>query len=189
MDDEIKQKVQPIYKQLQGYLGQAPTTKDGYYDYNSFYWTSLNQCIEELKKITGDDYSRFQVKIIPRQGGDGEKIDRNEYRMQVNALIMYLKGRYFPDETDPFGGSPLVSVNQSQNVQVTMLLEVTTLIDKILYGENGKNLKPEEKTFLEKVKNTLPSVKTAAELLAIVVKMAKDSGLDIHTVAKIFGWS
>ncbi len=189
MSDEIKQKVQPIYKQLQGYLGQAPTAEKGYYEYNSFYWTTLNNCIEQLNKITGDDYSQFQVTVIPMQEGDDEKIERNEYRMQINGLIMYLKGTYFPEESDPFGGNPLVSVNQSQNVQVTMLLEFTTLIDKVLYGENGKNLKPEEKTFLEKVKNELPSVKTAAELLATVIKMAKDSGLDIHAVAKLFGWT
>jgi hypothetical protein len=68
-----------------------------------------------------------------------------------------------------------------------MLLEVNTLIDKQLFGENAKNLKPEQKTFLEKVKIALPAIKTAADLLALVIRTAHENRLDIHTMASSLG--
>lgn len=186
MTDEIAQKVQPIYKELQGYLAQTPTAQQVYWNLNSSYWNQFHDCIEQLNKITGEDYSRFRVTLLPPTGNTPERIETYEYRTKLNGLIMNLKGKYFPEQSDPFGGSPSVVVSQTQNTQITMLMDFQSLIDKRLYGGN---LKSEEKTFLEKVKAALPTVKSVAEITGLVIKMANDSGLDLHSVAKIFGWT
>lgn len=184
MSDEIKQKIYPIYKELQGYLSQCPTADKAYYQHNSFYWSQLNGSVEQLSVITDEDYSRFKVAVIHNNDGDGEHIETNEYRLKLNGLIMNLKGKYFPEEADPFGGNPNVVVSQTQNTQITMLMDFQSVIDKKLYGDD---LKPEEKTFLEKVKAALPTVKSTADIIGLVVKTAKDLGLDMHSITKIFG--
>jgi len=186
MNEEVKEKVRPIYEELKGYLAQCPPVDKAYYLYNSYYWTQIEGCIQQLNEITGKDYSKFKITLIPSRNRDGEHIENSEYRSKVNGLIMNLKGTYFNDD-NPFGGSPMVSVNQTQTVQVTMAVEITEMISKQLYGENAKNLKPEEKSFLEKVKAALPTIKSAAELLALVIKTAQASGLDIHTAASALG--
>lgn len=186
MSDTIKEQVRPTYEELKGYLSAFPPSEKDYWPENSYYWTSIGGCIEELNKITGSNYDKFKINVIPRNGGAPEHISNHEYRSKVNGLIMKLKGTYFMDD-NPFGGSPMVSVNQTQNVQVTMLLEMSTLIDKQLYGEASKTLKPEEQSFLEKVKAALPTIKSTAELLGLVIKTAKDSGIDLHSLAHLFG--
>ena len=186
MSDAILEKVRPIYEELKGYLAQFPPAEKAYYIYNSSYWTQIEGCIQQLNEITGKDYSKFKITVIASRGRDEEHIENSEYRSKVNGLIMNLKGTYFQHD-NPFGSSPMVEVHQTQNVQVTMLLEVGTLIDKQLFGENAKNLTPQQKTFLEKVKATLPTIKTTAELLGLVIQTAKESGVDIHSLAKAFG--
>lgn len=184
MSETIKEKVRPIYEELKGYLAQCPPAEKAYYLYNSYYWTQIDGVIQQLNEITGKNFDKFKITLIPSTMRDEAHIENSEYRSKVNGLIMNLKGTYF-NEDNPFGGSPMVSVNQTQTTQITMLMDFQSLIDKRLYGEN---LKPEEKTFLEKVKAVLPTVKSATEITGLVIKMAKDSGLDIHSVAKIFGW-
>ena len=186
MNDEVKRKILPIYKELQGYLSGCPKTDHGPYQDDYHYSKQLQDAINRLCLIEGDDYTRFQLTVHPWRDGGTSRIDLNEYRMKLNGLIMHLKGKYFPEEADPFSGTPMVTVNQAQVTQVTMLLDVQNLIDKRLYREV---LKPEEKTFLEKIKDALPAVKTATELLALIIKTAKDTGIDIHTIAKAFGWA
>lgn len=182
MSSATKEKVRPIYEELKGYLKDFPTS---FSQENSFYWTSVDKCIDRLKELTNEDYSRFRLTVKRDGRSVGEYILRDEYKAKVNGLIGSLKGTFFNDE-DTLGNS-LISVSQIQNVHVTMLLEVNTMIDKQLFGENANSLKPEERSFLQKVKDQLPTIKTAAELLALVVKTAQESGLDIHTVAKAFG--
>ena len=183
MSKEIKNKVRPIYEELQGYLEKAP---EHYYEYNSYYWTQIDDCIQRLNEITGNNYDKFKITVIPSAQRDEPHMDTNEYKSKVNGLIRNLQGTYFNDDNPPVG-SPLVAVNTTQTVQFTMLLEISTLIDKQLFGEEAKKLKPEQKTFLEKIKAALPTIKSAAELLSLVIKTAQASGLDIHTAANALG--
>lgn len=189
MSKEIKEKIRPIYEQLKGYLEQFPPLDKQYSVYNSSFWNAIDDCIQELNTITENNYDKFKITVLPPEDHyDSQHIDNSEYRSKVNGLIMNLKGSYFQDD-NPFVGNPMISVSQIQNVQVTMLLEINTLIDKQLFGQDAKHLKPEEKSFLEKIKLQLPTIQSAVQLIALVIKTAKDCGVDVHTIGKLFSLS
>ena len=58
-----------------------------------------------------------------------------------------------------------------------MLLEFQSLIDKKL---NEQGITENERTFLERLKSTLPNIKSATELISSVISVAKDLGLGIE---------
>jgi len=57
-----KEDIRPIYSELQGYLSQAPNGKIELITYTKGkgLWEQVNETIDELSKITGNDYSRFK---------------------------------------------------------------------------------------------------------------------------------
>ena len=64
-----------------------------------------------------------------------------------------------------------------------MILDVQSKIDeKIPNYPDGSN----EKSFLQKLKGSLSSISNVNQLIQNVLKLAKDSGLDINDALKIF---
>ena len=98
---------------------------------------------------------------------------------------MRLYGEYFPDEPQPFSGQPSTVVTQTNNqsVQVAILLDFQSFIDKKLYSAD---LEEKEKNFLQKIKDSLPNIKTSVELVGLVISIAKDLGLNIEQILKLF---
>lgn len=197
MEKEISGQIRPIYNRLMGYLSAAPsigeygnlTTED-----NSL-WEQFNAAVDELNKLAGENkYIGFKITKINftqaqfRQSGGRNWIYISEYRNKLNGLIMQLYGEYFSAESAPFSGQAgvIVSQNQtqSQETHITMIMEFQTLIDEKLYTPS--DLKPEEKTFLEKIKGFLPKIKSATELVKLIISTAKDMGLDIGQIYKLF---
>ena len=61
----MKDKIRPIYSELQGYLSQAPEATSGrerIYDDTSLV-NQLNSSIQELEQLTGKDYSRYKERV------------------------------------------------------------------------------------------------------------------------------
>jgi len=108
------------------------------------------------------------------------------YRNKLGGLIARLHGEYFSDEPAPFSGMPNTVINQtqqqSQNFQVQMLLEMQSKIDeKIPELKEGTK----EKSFLDKIKSSLPSIKNTTELVSLVLKTGKDFGLTVEQILNI----
>ena len=99
-----------------------------------------------------------------------------------------MPGEYFSDEPAPFAGMPSTVITQSQQqnqaVQVQMLLEIQSRIDERL--ARLENDSP-ERSFLEKVKSALSSVKNATDLLSLLVRTARDFGVTTEQLASLFG--
>ena len=184
----MKDKVRPLYGELMGYLSQAPSLQQSSYLRDPSLAPQLHSCIDQLNQITGKDYNRFRVTVHPSDMGG--YVQNTEYRSKLNGLIMNLHAQYFDDESSPFSGTPTTIVNQSQNqsmqAQIVMITEFQSFIDKQLYG-NTANLDGKQKTFLEKLKRTLPTLKSAADLVATVVTIGKSLGLDISQITKALG--
>jgi len=181
---DMKEKIRPIYEELIGYLSQTPLAKEGTYFYESHFWTQLNNTVDELLKLEKNDYySKFKVTVI--QDGSEPHISVNEYRTKLNGLIMNLHAKHFKEESTPFGGQPSTVVNQtqSQSVQITMILDFQSFIDKKIYTEK---LEEKEKNFLEKIKSSLATVKSIAELLNLIMVTAQNFNLDANSLQKIF---
>ena len=178
--------IKPIYTELQGYLSQAPAGDKVAYLRDPSIWEQFNNTIDELNKVSGRDYSKFKITNIRRDGGE-PYVENLDYRSKLNGLIMRLYGEYFEKETSPFSGNPSTVVNQnqsqSQTMQITLIMEFQSIIDKKLYGSQ---LEEKEKTYLEKVKASLPTVKSVVELINLVVTLAKSMGLSIEQMIKLF---
>lgn len=180
-------KVKPIYSELQGYLSQAPAGDKVAYLRDPSLWQQYNGTIDELNTVSGNDYNKFKITNILNDGGE-PYILNSDYRSKLNGLIMRLYGEFFETETSPFSGSPSTVVtqhqSQTQTTQIAMIMDFQSVIDKKLYGSD---LEEKEKTFLEKIKASLPSVKTFAELMNLVITIAKSLNISIDQIAKIFG--
>lgn len=179
-----KEAVRPIYSELQGYLAQAPDSKQNSYIDSDSLWKQYNDTIKELNKVTGKDYSRYE--LIPEQG-NGPFVYTVAYRQKLGGLIARLHVEYFPDETPPFAEMPSTIITQSQNqnqsLQVQLLLEVSDLIhEKLGTVKEGSN----EKTFLERVKASLSSIKDVAQLISLLITTAQQSGITIDQLKTLF---
>lgn len=184
-----KEDIRPYYGEFIGYLSQAPSLEKVFYLRNEHaMWNQYHSAIDKLREITGDDFERF--KVTTRNDAEDLVVNNTEYRTKLNGIIMHLHARYFQDEPAPFSGTPSTVVHQSQQqtqqAQILMITELQSLIDKRLYGETEK-LGEKEKTFLEKVKANLPTIKSSVELVSTMISIAKSMGLDLIQVAHALG--
>jgi hypothetical protein len=176
-----KEEVRPIYAELQGYLTQTPDKKEYFYIDNHFIWEKYNALVGELQKVTGRNYSRFL--LVP----EGGQIETILYRQNLGGLIARLHGEYFSDEVAPFAEMPSTIITQSQNqtqsLQVQLLFEVYDLIhEKLSTVQEGSK----EKTFLEKVKASLSSVKDVSQLVTLLITTAHQLGITIEQLKTLF---
>lgn len=183
-----KEKIRPIYAFFQGCLSQAPDNNKYPVIQSASVWKLVNLKIDKLNTVSGEDYSDF--KLVPYRSGKftTEYLATDTYRTTLGGLISELHGRYFSDEPAPFSGMPsninIQTQQQTQSVHVQMLLEVNSKIEQKLpeFPEGTK-----ERTFLQKVKSSLSSIKDTVGLIALLVNMAKECGLSIDELKSIFG--
>lgn len=98
----MKDKIKPIYFELQGYLSQAPEREKGLI-FEEQLWIQHNKTIDELESISSKDYSRYRIvpEVIDWNGAKKGRITPQAYRTVLGGLISRLHGEYFPDETSP----------------------------------------------------------------------------------------
>ena len=181
----MKEKIRPLYSELQGYLSQAPTARSpGDYSNDESLWLQYNQSVDLLSAISEQDYSRFRIAPVRDKYEDFVRI--NTYRKKLGGLISSLHGEYFADEPSPLSGSPstIISQTQQQSQSIQMLLDIQSKIDENLskYTDGSP-----ERGFLEKFKSSLGSVSSVTDLFKLCFKLAKDFGISIATLLKIFG--
>ncbi len=187
----MKDKIRPIYSELQGYLSQAPEATSGLekiYDDTSLV-DQFNFSIQELEQISQKDYSRYKERIqtTPWNSSSRRYFDLLSYRSKLGGLISRLYGEYFSDESAPFSGMPSTVINQhqsqNQTTYVQILLDFQSKIDeKMKEHENDSK----EKTFLEKIKSSLSRVGNVIELFTLILRTGKDVGLTLDDIFKLF---
>lgn len=183
-----KEKIRALYGELQGYLGQCPDPlkQDIFWESESEVWEQVNRTVDELSQIIKKDLKHY--KMIPQHHSCGEAcLPVNIFRCKLGGLISRLHGEYFSDDPAPFSGAPPTVFSQiqqqNQSFQVELVFEMVSKIDEQL-----NKLKPNDKRrgFLEKVKGTLKSVRTATELIALYVATAKEFGLTLEELTGLF---
>ena len=182
----MKDKIRPIYQELQGYLSQTPrpqTSVEGVTDQSL--WEQINQSIDELAANSGEDYNKF--RIVPQKSKHGEYVFLVTLRTKLGGVIDRLHAEFFSDEPRPFSVSPSTVISQAQSqeqsTQVVMLLEIQGRIFEKLYDSQTG---PKEKKFLEMLKDKLAGVKSAIELINLILATAQATGLDLGSLAGIF---
>lgn len=181
-----KEGIRPIYSELQGCLAQAPMKTDkNRVIYAESLWEQYNKTVDELSGISEENYSQY--KIIP-QRGQRFFVDIDDYRGKLGALIARLHGQYFHDEAAPFSDMPSTNINvnqqQSQSVQIEIAIEMTELITKKLSEVPAGS---KERSFLEKVKGTLRTVRTVPQLITLLIATAHEFGLSIDQLKNLLG--
>ncbi len=175
----MSDKIRPIYTELQGYLEQAPPLKNLFFDDENV-WLRYNDTIDELSNVSGEDYSRFKVKIKAYSGDS--MVSVNEYRSNLSGLISRLYGAYFKDEQAPFSGMPSTVIHQNQqqgqNVNVQILLEFRSFLDKKLNEVTDEK----EKGFLEKIKAPLSGIKNVTDLIRLILSTGVETGMTIERI-------
>lgn len=95
-------------------------------------------------------------------------------------------GEYFENEQAPFQGMPSTIINQntsqSQNVQVSILLEIQSKIDDSLSKTTDEN----EKGFLNEVKSKLATIQNVAQLLNLIFMTADKFNIAITALKGMF---
>lgn len=188
----MKDNIRPFYFELQGYFVEAPPLSN-VYSYDTVLVENLNDLINKISAITKEDYERFKVKIILPISDEHDSFvspatfQIQEYRSHLSGLISRLHGQFFLNESHPFAEMPKTVINttqmQSQSVDIQLLLTIQSKIDEQLpkFQEGSK-----EKNFLQKLKGSLVSIKDATQLLSQVVITAKNLGLSIDDLSRIF---
>ncbi|MCL4200572.1 hypothetical protein KJZ67_04520 [Patescibacteria group bacterium] len=180
----MKEKVRPIYSELQGYLSQTPSVKattDAIYD--NVFWSQINASIDELSTVTGTDYSRYKIETNP---SDPNFMRVAVIRVKLGGIISRLHGEFYSDEPAPFSGMPSTVNNftqtQQQTATQTIILEFQEVLNEKITSSPNEN----EKSFLEKVKSGLGTIKSTSELVKLILETAKQFGFDVNQVATIF---
>jgi len=179
-----KEKIRPLYSELQGYLSQAPKTDNpSSSTSDESLWTHYNESVKLLSKISEEDYSRFLIQPLKSQFA--EFIHIITYRQKLGGLISLLHGKYFADEPSPLGTSPHTVITQSQQQlqYIQMLLEMQSKIDEKLQScEEGSK----EKNFLQRMKSSLSSITSATQLISQILNIAKELGLNVDDISRLF---
>ncbi len=108
----MREKVAPIYSELQGYLAQAPDKDKEIF--SAAVWDRYNKTIIELNEVSGKNYDGYCVQ--PRKWAHSIKpcVDTIDYRTKLGGLIARLHREFFSNEAAPFSGMPGTIINQSQ---------------------------------------------------------------------------
>ena len=114
-------------------------------------------------------------------------IATSTYRTNLAGLISYLHGEYFSEEIEPFSGTPGTVITNSQSQQQTQTIQTTVLQlqEKIIKKLNDESIEKNEKDFLTKLKETLPTVTNIFQLFITIVKLAKEFGVNIDSLLKL----
>jgi len=184
----MKNKIRPIYSELQGMLSQAPNEKtNNLGSSDDELWNRFNALVNKLEEETKDDsFKDFIINPKLSDWGNGRTspyVTVVTYRGKISGLISRLHGTYFVDEPAPFSGQPGVVVSQTQNVSVEILIQLGADLQKAL----DKTETPEEKTFIEAVKDKVGTVKSYIDFLLLVTSMAQQYGVTLDKIKHLFG--
>lgn len=178
-----------IWQELQGYLSQIPSPKDPYETMNSEpIGSQINSLIDELNVASNKNYDKFKITIGPMDN----YIELIAIRTKLGGLIDNLHADYFEFEPRPFSGKTVsnipqtvISQNQTQNqsVDINLLIDITS---KIVTQLNNPEISDKEKGFLEKVKDSLGTVKDAIGLLSLITNVGISFGITIEAIKKLF---
>ena len=135
----MKDKIRPIYSELQGYFSQAPEATCGEKESMTILLLvdQLNSSIQELEQVSQKTILAIKrkFKTTPWNNNSARRyFDLLSYRSKLGGLISRLYGEYFSDELAPFSGMPSTVINQhqsqNQTTHVQILLDFQSKIDE-----------------------------------------------------------
>ncbi|OQA83142.1 MAG: hypothetical protein BWY29_00514 [Microgenomates group bacterium ADurb.Bin238] len=140
--------------------------------------TALNLYKDGIRKIVA------QLKSM-RQDVDDIGMPKVSTKSEVQAVIHNTNENHSTPTFSPvINNSPVFSQTQSQSQEVKVWVQE---LERTIEQKLRTSLEPHEKTFLEKIKGGLSSVKSLAEAMSLAVKTGTELGLSAAAVASLLG--
>ena len=186
--------IRPIYEELLGCLLEAPNGSNGPVITDSRVWELYHATIDELNRITGNDYGKYRVN--GRSGHDErgfwQQVSISEYKSKISSLIGRLHAQFFPTEPSHLSSSPAMIVNQVQQQSQTVYIQIAVeLAEQLTRKEQDFKEGSKERRFIDRAKGYLKSATTGvtntAHLITALLRMARECGLSIDDVQGVFG--
>lgn len=182
MKKENTKEIKGVYEELKGVISSIEN-KDSWFDDNGFS-AHANQIISRVTslcpEITNVDSYKIQPGHIPNRGNIIEPIPT---KAKLKSLIGRLNGLYELEVSAVNTGHTFIQTQQQQ-MNIELLLDIRGQIEKHL--QDYSKDQPERK-FLEEIKSKLSTVKSAIDVLRLILATAKEYGVSLVVLLKIFG--
>lgn len=182
----MKDELRPIYSELKGLLFNAPSKGDIIYNEQKNIWEKFNLLVDQSKSISKDEYfETFRIVPTPSHGG-GSHLYAQTYLSNLSGLVSRLHGSYFSDERDPLlppDSSPKISQVNTQNVSQNIVIEFAMQLQTA--ANNAKT--PEEKAFIEKIKDGLGTVDKFKDIILLIIRIASECKIPLERIGTLFG--
>ena len=170
-----------VYEELKGILESVPD--QSWFDDEGF-TNQVNHIIDRAAAICPEIEDIAVYKIIRDHLNDGRQIVHAiQTKSKLAALTGRIRGTYKLEVSPQNSGHTFIQ-NQSQSQSLSVALEwqerINAEIPKHAQGS-------QERTFLEKLKESLPTIKSVTDIISSALKIGADLGLDPATIHKVLG--
>jgi hypothetical protein len=173
------------YKELKGVLASIETENSWFQDEG--FVAHANVVIERAGSVCPKIQDIHVYKLQTDVLRDGRIIvHTTQAKQKLSSLIGRVEGLYSLEELKPNNGGNTFIQNQSQN-QSQYLGVALEMQEKILAEIPNHAAGTKERTFLEKLKESLPLIKSATDILSSALKIGGSLGLDPATIHKLLG--
>lgn len=176
--------VKGAYEELKGVL-ESIQDQSTWFDDDGF-TDHTNSVINRISVICPEIDSIDSYKVSTSYSEQrGMLVQAIPTKSRLKALLGRIKGTYELDEPSRETGNVFVqnqSQSQSQTLSIILDLQEKIIAEIPKHGEGTK-----ERTFLEKVKENLPTIKDAGDILSTVLKIGSEVGLSADAIRKILG--
>lgn len=180
---EAKKEILGVYEELKGVLASMPEDRTWFDDKG--FTEHANRIITRAASICPEisDIESYKV-VSDHQPSRGPIVYTIQTKSRLNALIGRLKGTYDLD-TSPTGSNGNTFIQNQSQTQSQYINLVLDLQEKII-AEIPKHAEgTKERSFLEKLKVALSTTQNVMDILASVLRIGGEFGLDPSTIHKL----
>lgn len=182
---DTEKQVFGVYEELKGVLASIPEDHT-WFDDDGFA-AQANTVIERASNLCPEISNIDTYKILTRYSSNrGPTIDVIPTKSKLNGLIGRIKGSYGFDSLSQLnsGNTFIQNQTQSQQQHQTVILEIQErIINEIQNHEEGTK----ERNFLEKLKQTLPTLNNTVGIMSSILSIATDSGISVEDIRRLLG--
>jgi hypothetical protein len=172
------------YKELKGVLNSLGDKEDWFTDRE--FTPQANRVIDRIGSVCPEIGDIESYKLQQDALQDGRLVVRViPTKQKLMGLLGRMEGLYdIGEQNSPNGHTFIQQQSQSQSQHITFVLDLQEKIIKEIpkHAEGTK-----ERSFLEKLKASLPSIKDTTDILSTVLKIAAESNVDPNALLKILG--
>lgn len=169
-------------------------------------WKNYNLILDELSQITGDNYYK-ELSVHPKRRGSFQILLASDYSIKVYQTTSYLYNTKSEQlSTQPPPQKPLVKRGSDQNITQTSVLSqdqqneqkqhvevnvefnqtITYITEALVEAKSKFPEGSKERNFIDKLKESISTAKTTADLIKMVAAAAAQFGISAQTLSQIF---